>query len=105
MVDRAVTVVDPEVDAEVAGPNLLQYVLNVPRQGRGETVPSSSRAGVLASDPPWVEALGHHRFHVGSPSSSVTRTSVPTPRPSPCNRRSTRKSNARSAGSTSFWSW
>ena len=63
-VDRVVGVVDAEVDADAAGPDLFEDGPQVIGQSRDEVVPAAHGASGLAGDAPRVEAHGHDLMDV-----------------------------------------
>ena len=97
MIDRAVGIVDSEIDGESTGADLLHDLLDVAGQGCRQVVPASNRR------PAWrARRRGSNRsasnFFMYGWSSSVTRTSVPRSRPSSWSCSMTRNTNRRQVG-------
>jgi hypothetical protein len=55
MIQGAVGIVDSEVDAELAGADLLYDRLDVAAQRTGQSVPFAKRSARVSADTPWVE--------------------------------------------------
>ena len=64
-VDGVIGVVDPEIDADLAGLDLLQDRLKLVGQARHEVVPAANRSAQLPGEPFRIESLRHHLLDVG----------------------------------------
>ena len=64
MIDRAIGIVDVEVDCESTGVDLLHDLLDIAGEGCGQAVPASNRSARMSGETPRVEPRGQQLLRV-----------------------------------------